>query len=55
MWNIIESMEGIVVDSIPFHLDFRFHEIFKFHRVSIWNEHGNVHQNGWALSQTNSI
>src|SRR5438270_8109876 len=22
---------------------------------SIWNEHGNLRQNGWALSQTNSI
>ena len=32
-----------------------FHGIFKFHGVSIWNEHGNLHQNGWALSQTNSI
>jgi len=59
----MDSMEGIVVDSIPFHLDsrgifhgiFKFHEIFKFHGVSIWNEHGNLHQNGWALSQTNSI
>src|SRR6266704_1020008 len=55
--NHIDSMEGIVVDSIPFHLDSRgiFHGIFKFHGVSIWNEHGNLCQNGWALSQTNSI
>ena len=64
LWNLcgicgihIDSMEGIVVDSIPFHLDSRgiFHGIFKFHGVSIWNEHGNLRQNGWALSQTNSI
>ena len=34
-----------------FHLDSR--EIF--HGVSIWNEHGKLHQNGWALSQKNSI
>ena len=53
----MDSIEGIVVDSIQFHLDSRgiFHGIFKFHGVSIWNEHGNLRQNGWALSQTNSI
>ena len=53
----MDSMEGIVVDSIPFHLDSRgiFHGIFKFHGVSIWNEYGKLHQNGWALSQKNSI
>jgi len=33
IWNCMESMEGIVVDSIPFQLDSReiFHGIFKFH------------------------
>src|SRR6266705_1499917 len=70
MWNTMESiwnmwnlcgihMEyyGVHMDSIPFHLDSRgiFHGIFKFHGVSIWNEHGNLGQNDWALSQTNSI
>jgi len=67
MWNIVESIWNDVeyhgvhgfyrINCGGFHLDSReiFHGILKFYRVSIWNEHGNLHQNGWALSQKYSI
>jgi len=55
MWNNVESIWNDVkyhgINCGGFHLDPR--EIF--HGVSIWNEHGNLHQNGWALSQKYSI
>ena len=60
IWNDVEyhgvhGFHGINYGG--FHLDSReiFHGILKFHGVSIWNEHGNLHQNGWALSQKYSI
>jgi len=60
IWNDVEyhgvhRFHGINYGG--FHLDSReiFHGILKFHGVSIWNEHGNLHQNGWALSQKYSI
>src|SRR6266567_282374 len=60
MWNMWNSWRicGIHGRNCGgFHLDSReiFHGILKFYGVSIWNEHGKLHQNGWALSQKNSI
>src|SRR5438309_4731386 len=67
MWNPCEIIQNMWIpcgicgfharNCGGFHLDSReiFHGILKFHGVSIWNEYGKLHQNGWALSQKNSI
>jgi len=60
IWNNVEyyGVHGFHgINCGGFHLDSReiFHGILKFHGVSIWNGHGNLHQNGWALSQKDSI